>query len=80
MEIFRNQDAEFRQWIRAHPDGLVVNVPSLMLHSTDCGHISDLMTKSAKACAVGANARNELQTWAREIKGKRLLHCESCEA
>ncbi|HCF99304.1 MAG TPA: hypothetical protein DEV93_02025 [Chloroflexi bacterium] len=80
MQIFKNQDEEFRGWVREHPDGLVVNVPSLMLHNTDCDHISDLMTKSAKACAQGANARSELQRWAQQAKGKRLLNCESCEA
>jgi hypothetical protein len=40
--IFKNQDAEFRQWVREHPSGLVVNVPNLMLHRPDCDHISDL--------------------------------------
>jgi hypothetical protein len=78
--IFKNQDAEFRQWVRDHPGGLVVNVPKLMLHRLDCTHISDLMTKSAKACADGPSAAAELRRWAQQTRGRRLLICESCEA
>jgi hypothetical protein len=78
--IFKNHDGEFRQWVREHPGGLVVNVPNLMLHRPDCDHISDLMTKSAKACADGPNAAGELRRWAFSTKAKRLLICESCEA
>ena len=78
--IFKNQDTEFRQWVREHPGGLVVNVPSLMLHRPECDNISDLMTKSAKACADGPNAASELRRWALATKAKRLLTCETCEA
>jgi hypothetical protein len=80
MIIFKNQDAECRTWIREHADCLVVNVPTLMLHYPNCEHISDLRTKSPKACASGAGARNELRDWARREKGKTLLNCEGCEA
>lgn len=59
MEVFKNQNEEFRGWVREHPSGLVVNVPSLMLHRTHCDHISDPMTKSIKAWADGANARSD---------------------
>jgi hypothetical protein len=48
----------------------VVNVPNLMLHHPDCDHISDLMTKAAKACADGPNAATELRLWAQKGKGK----------
>ena len=58
----------------------MVNVPNLMLHHPDCDHISDLMTKAAKACADGADAGAELCLWAQKEKGKRLLICETCEA
>lgn len=78
--IFKNDDLGFRAWVREHPGGLVVNVPNLMLHRPDCEHISDLMTKAAKACADGPSAAAELRRWAQKVKGKRLLICESCEA
>jgi hypothetical protein len=78
--IFKNDDPGFRSWVRKHPGGLVVNVPNLMLHHPDCDHISDLMTKAAKACADGANAATDLRLWAQKEKGKRLLICETCEA
>jgi hypothetical protein len=76
--VFKEQDAEFREWVRQHPGGLVVNVPTLMLHRPDCDHISDLMTKSAKACADGPNAAGELRRWALGAKGKVPIRCESC--
>lgn len=76
--VFHRQDAEFRAWIRAHPRGRVLNVPNAMMHTPHCSHIEDLMTKSAKACADGANAESTLRRWARDVKGKRLLICDDC--
>ena len=78
--IFKNDDPGFRSWVRKHPGGLLVNVPNLMLHHPDCDHISDLMTKAAKACADGPNARHRVAPMGPEEKGKRLLICETCEA
>jgi hypothetical protein len=77
--VFKNQDVEFGQWIREHRDGLVVNVPNLMLHRTDCSHIEDLMTKAPKACAAAPAADAALRRWASDVKGKRLITCEGCE-
>ena len=78
-QIFKNQDAEFRARVREHPRGRVVNMPNLMLHTPQCDHIGDLMTKSAKACLDGENAAEELKRWAQKEKGNRLLLCETCE-
>lgn len=78
--VFKNQDAEFRQWVREHPGGLVVNVPSLGLHRPDCDHIGDLVTSAAKACADGPSATSDLRRWALATSGKRLQICETCEA
>ena len=64
--IFKNDDAGFRSWVRKHPGGLLVNVPNLMLHHPDCDHISDLMTKAAKACADGPSPATELRLWAQK--------------
>ncbi len=30
---FKNQDVEFRAWVREHPRGRVVNVPHLMIYT-----------------------------------------------
>jgi len=38
--IFRNDDAGFRSWVREHPTGLFVNVPTLMLHRPDRDQLS----------------------------------------
>lgn len=78
--IFKNQDGEYRQWIKDHPDGLIVNIPNLMLHRPDCEHLSDQMTKAPKACLDGSAAAAGLRNWAfRRGKGCLLL-CEACEA
>lgn len=78
-EIFRNQDAEYRAWIRAHPQGLVLNVKTLMLHRPYCDHIGDLMTKAPKVCADGPTAESDLRRWARSEKDSTPLRCETCE-
>jgi hypothetical protein len=70
--IFKNDDPGFRSWVRKHPGGLVVNVPNLMLHHPDCDHISDLMTKAAKACADGPNAAR-VAPLGSEGKGQALV-------
>jgi hypothetical protein len=77
--IFRNQDAEFKEWVGEHPRGLVVNVPTLMLHRQYCDHIEDRMTKAAKAWADGVTAESDLSRWARQTHGKGLLLCSDCE-
>jgi len=78
--VFNKQDADFRQWVKEHPEGLVLNVPNLMLHRPDCPHIGDLMTKAPKACADGPQAASALRQWAWDKKRGRLLICETCEA
>jgi hypothetical protein len=77
--IFKNQGADFRQRVREHSGGLVVNVQNLILHRLGCSHISDLLTRAPKSCADGPSAAAELRRWAQQAKGKRLLICESCE-
>lgn len=74
--VFKSQDADFRLWVREHPEGRLVNVPSMRLHTPQCGHIGDFRTKAAKACADGPTALADLRVWA---KGTRLLLCETCE-
>jgi len=78
--IFKDQDAQFREWVRLHPEGLVVNLPNLMLHQTNCSHISDLMTKAPKACAEGPSAASDLRAWAWRSRHQKLLICEDCQA
>lgn len=76
---FHNQDAEFREWVRDHRDGLIVNVPNFMLHRTNCDHLDDYRTKAEKACAASPGAEASLRRWALERKGKSLLRCQTCE-
>ncbi len=80
MYTFKNQDEAFLAWVRAHPNGLIVNVSSMRLHHPHCGHMSDFRTRSAKACADGSGARTELQDWAFQTNGQELEHCQTCEA
>lgn len=76
MELFvEAQTNEYYQWLRGNPDGFVIS--TVMLHRSDCEHISDDTVKAYKPKRCFGR-RLEAEGWARDnIKGK-LLRCGTC--
>ena len=87
--MFIDDDAGYRDWLRGHPGGYVVNStrpPSrsyLVLHRASCDPIRDrpdfgesFTTTSSKACA---NTTWELDQWARDEIHGELSRCGTCE-
>ena len=88
MIVFRNDDAAYRAWLSANPEGFVVNtekVPTaryLKLHRPVCPHIkawadrNPTSTGYIKACSRDLD---ELEGWARAAtEGGRLDPCPTC--
>lgn len=88
MQRFLDDEQGYRAWLRAHPDGFVVNsyrTPSrdyLILHKATCYTISGtpargkVWTKDyAKTCSTN---RHNLETWARQQVGGSLKPCGHC--
>ena len=81
---FKNQDADYKAWLLANPQGFILNVPTLTLHRNGCGNLdpaeyvaSDQLTKNQKVCA---DTRIELELWALQSKHAAPARaCETCE-
>lgn len=88
MEIFKDDERGYLQWVALNPGGFVLNCerhPSaryLMLHRTICDTICSekrtnyTSTGYIKVCAL---TRKELDTWAKRETGGRITACEFCD-
>ena len=89
MIVFRNDDAAYRAWLSANPEGFVVNtekVPTaryLKLHRSVCPHIkawadrNPTSTTYIKVCSCNLG---ELEDWALTATGGgRLDPCPTCQ-
>ncbi len=87
METFVDDDAGDVVWLRAHPDGYVVNADRppnaahLRLHRPACRTISGVPTRgrawtvtSTKVCGT----RDELEGWAEATTGGEVSRCPTC--
>jgi hypothetical protein len=89
MTIFRNDDAAYRAWLAANPEGLVVNAEKapaaryLKLHRAACPHIkawadrNPTSTTYIKICSLDLGS---LEAWARTATGGGVLDpCPTCQ-
>lgn len=93
MEIYRNNEDGYFEWIAANPEGFVLNArqspgPSyLVIHSASCGHISGHASKYAqnaftgrdyiKVCSIDIE---ELRAWARSLGAMAFSAiCKDCQ-
>lgn len=84
MLQFRNDDAGYRQWLKDHPNGFVVNserIPNpsyLILHRATCYYISNDTTRNytttsyIKTCSEDLA---ELRWWAGTLSGQLGQRC-----
>ncbi len=89
MEMFKDNDEDYLNWIKKNSNGYVVNCnrnPSpnyLILHRADCKQIKKLQNKAKfwtkdyiKICSLDLK---DLQTWAHDKISGRLSCCPSCK-
>jgi hypothetical protein len=78
-------DAGYTEWVKAHPNGFVINVPSgnadMMWHQVGCGYIMP----AAGWHAVGPNGRKVCSThpgalarWSKS-RVQMLTYCTDCQ-
>lgn len=86
MIYVKNDEATYRWWLEAHPDGYVANLGTggknrAMLHTARCFHLyppSEGLIHTvtlAKACSSDSE---EVQQWAR-ANGFDVVPCPDCE-
>ena len=87
MQMFVDDDEGYAAWLRAHPEGYVVNADRppnhsyLRLHHSSCRTINGVPARgrawtvtSTKICGH----RDELERWAESTVGGTLSPCPSC--
>ncbi len=89
MELFKDDDDGYILWVRSDRDGFVVNAEralnpkNLVLHRADCRTITGTPTAgdtwTGDYVKVCAEAKWELQRWAREELGARPRPCHHCD-
>jgi len=93
MEIFRNDEQGYFDWIAKHPDGFVLNserkpVPRyLVLHTASCGHISGHTKNYARNASTGRNyikicseSIQEIEVWTLSIGAAQFSAiCKDCQ-
>ncbi len=75
---------DYGDWVKAHPDGFVINVPAgnadMTWHQVGCGHIMPGGDWNAlghsKACSVHPG---ELAVWAKS-RSQGLRYCTDCQS
>ena len=89
VEVFRNDDERYVDWIDKHPGGYVINTARnpkasyLKLHMADCRLVSELQSGATTWTAgpyikICAETRREVENWAVEVVGSRpdaTCHC-----
>lgn len=92
METFNTieSEADYVAWVRAHPDGYVVNTPRprsssryLKLHHASCGTIGPARAAGGRLTGfqyqkVCSASQAELEDWARDIVEGELDPCGKC--
>ncbi len=86
IELFRDDDQGFFDWLDEHPDGFFVNTDRtpkpdyLVLHRPSCSHIDrnpsmNWTTDYVKLCATD---RADLEEWAASVVGGEVTLCRTC--
>jgi len=81
MPLFQNQDAQYLDWLDAHPNGFAVNshqepAPTyLVLHRSTCGKARQQNPTSTQYSKFGATTLEEAQEFAGE---GTLTACQLC--
>lgn len=93
MEIFRDDEQGYLNWIATHRDGFVLNSRSnpspayLVLHKATCGHISGHTVNYAPNAFTGkdyikvcSKKIEEIKAWAASIGGRQFSGvCRDCQ-
>ncbi len=87
MHTFVDDDEGYVAWLRAHPDGYVVNADRppiasyLRLHHSTCRTVNEL-PRNGRAWTVTSTKicgqRDELERWAERTVGGELSPCPTC--
>ena len=87
MIIFSNDEIAYLDWIKANPNGFVINShkspksENLVLHKATCGSISSpkignfTTTDYMKICSLYIN---ELDNWAEKHNRSKYFPCQLC--
>ena len=88
VELFKDDDAGYLEWINSNTDGFVVNCnrqpnPNyLYLHLASCSTISGIPANGKswtfdyiKVCSLD---QKELEKWVQQQVGGKLKHCSTC--
>jgi hypothetical protein len=86
IQIFKDDDEGFFEWLDANPDGYVINTnrkptPNyLVLHVPSCPHFKggDHLHWTKDYVKICSDSRDQLEEWAADVVGGEITLCPSC--